>query len=194
MVERSQLKRLFSGPRSPRRSFDVEGAVGLGIVAAMKDGEPAARARPAAKSEPIAIVVHGGGKRSMDQGEDEAIGELSESYTCVIAHVGPGSARKTVYMDGIAADGWVVFETPPPWRPWPLPPAEDFLSRCFRCEKTLQGNDVFMYRGEKAFCSAECRCQQMVSEEQRETKPFDCFMSPCSAATPVFFAAGLAVA
>ncbi|CAI9774337.1 unnamed protein product [Fraxinus pennsylvanica] len=30
-----------------------------------------------------------------------------------------------------------------------------------------QGKDIYMYRGEKAFCSHECRCQEMFSEEMK---------------------------
>ncbi|THU53277.1 hypothetical protein C4D60_Mb10t12730 [Musa balbisiana] len=43
----------------------------------------------------------------------------------------------------------------------------DFLSNCFLCGKRLHGMDIFMYR-EKAFCSMECRYQQMVSDEYQE--------------------------
>ncbi|URE45786.1 hypothetical protein MUK42_15050 [Musa troglodytarum] len=43
----------------------------------------------------------------------------------------------------------------------------DFLSNCFLCGKRLHGMDIFMYR-EKAFCSVECRHQQMVSDDYQE--------------------------
>ncbi|KAG5067641.1 hypothetical protein HKD37_01G000015 [Glycine soja] len=32
-----------------------------------------------------------------------------------------------------------------------------FLNSCNLCDKHLHGVDIFIYRGEKAFCSAECR-------------------------------------
>lgn len=41
----------------------------------------------------------------------------------------------------------------------------DFLSCCYLCRKCLHGKDIYMYRGEKAFCSKECRYQQIVSDE-----------------------------
>ncbi|KAJ6815322.1 uncharacterized protein M6B38_135965 [Iris pallida] len=75
---------------------------------------------------------------------------------------------------------------------WILPMA-DFLSRCYLCRKNLHGEDIYMYRcvnfgsvcvvsgtyaflthrniacrGEKAFCSTECRYQQIVSDEFQE--------------------------
>ncbi|TQD89102.1 hypothetical protein C1H46_025329 [Malus baccata] len=44
--------------------------------------------------------------------------------------------------------------------------SESFLSFCDNCKKNLgQGKDIFMYRGEKAFCSRECRYQEMLLEE-----------------------------
>ncbi|KAD3068620.1 hypothetical protein E3N88_36500 [Mikania micrantha] len=40
---------------------------------------------------------------------------------------------------------------------------ESFLSFCHACKKNLEDDcDIFMYRGEKAFCCEECRCQEMV--------------------------------
>ncbi|MFX6573276.1 FCS-Like zinc finger protein, partial [Acinetobacter baumannii] len=44
----------------------------------------------------------------------------------------------------------------------------DFLSCCFMCKKMLHGLDIFMYRGEKAFCSADCRYRQMSIDEKKE--------------------------
>nr|KYP61362.1 hypothetical protein KK1_015849 [Cajanus cajan] len=37
----------------------------------------------------------------------------------------------------------------------PLTP--HFLTSCNLCDKHLHGVDIFIYRGEKAFCSAQCR-------------------------------------
>ncbi|XP_072984415.1 FCS-Like Zinc finger 13-like [Typha latifolia] len=45
---------------------------------------------------------------------------------------------------------------------------EDFLSYCCWCRKGLQGKDIYMYRGEKAFCSIECRFRQIVNDEYQE--------------------------
>ncbi|KAF0891288.1 hypothetical protein E2562_009464 [Oryza meyeriana var. granulata] len=44
-----------------------------------------------------------------------------------------------------------------------------FLNCCYCCHKKLDADmDVFVYKGEQAFCSAECRCRQMAREERRE--------------------------
>ncbi|CAL9063680.1 unnamed protein product [Musa banksii] len=41
----------------------------------------------------------------------------------------------------------------------------DFLGRCYWCGKRLHGEDICMYRGETAFCSAESRHRLIVSDE-----------------------------
>nr|ABK25262.1 unknown [Picea sitchensis] len=50
----------------------------------------------------------------------------------------------------------------------PLPPI-DFLDACYLCKKSLgPGRDIYMYRGDKAFCSVECRLKQMDMDEHNE--------------------------
>ncbi|KAJ1278119.1 hypothetical protein BS78_04G054900 [Paspalum vaginatum] len=167
-------------PRPPRRSFDA-GGVGLGIVAAMSQEACLTGA------EPIAI---GAAARRRARDDDE----LSESYTCVITHVA-GSVRKRVYVgfgDGNGG-GWLVEaagEAPAP--------ATDFLSRCCLCDKRLDGLDIYMLRGEKAFCSSECRCHQMLREDRAENcgsealRSTDYSVSPHSA--PMAFSPSVAAA
>ncbi|KAI5077151.1 hypothetical protein GOP47_0006975 [Adiantum capillus-veneris] len=44
-----------------------------------------------------------------------------------------------------------------------------FLDSCYLCKRLLgQGHDVFMYSGDKAFCSMECRYQQIVIDERKD--------------------------
>ncbi|KAG2313535.1 hypothetical protein Bca4012_028083 [Brassica carinata] len=51
--------------------------------------------------------------------------------------------------------------------------AGHFLRSCSLCERLLvPGRDIYMYRGDTAFCSSECRQQQMVQDERKEkSKP-----------------------
>uniref|UniRef100_A0A0E0JW74 FLZ-type domain-containing protein n=1 Tax=Oryza punctata TaxID=4537 RepID=A0A0E0JW74_ORYPU len=152
----------FLGPVSsseprPRRSFDGGATgVGLGIVAAMS------RACLTTEAEPIAI-----GAAARRRAREEA--ELSESYTCVITHVAgvdgaSSSVRKRVYFGfGDGGGGWHVEADEEE-----TAPAADFLSRCFLCDKRLDGLDIYMYRGEKAFCSSECRCHQMLMDDHAD--------------------------
>ncbi|KAI6706372.1 hypothetical protein NL676_009334 [Syzygium grande] len=44
-----------------------------------------------------------------------------------------------------------------------------FLQSCFLCNKPLGFNsDIFMYRGDTAFCSKECRQEQIEMDEAKE--------------------------
>jgi len=45
----------------------------------------------------------------------------------------------------------------------------DFLRTCGLCKRHLaSGRDIYMYRGDTAFCSLECREQQMKQDERKE--------------------------
>ncbi|KAF5811215.1 putative Zf-FLZ domain-containing protein [Helianthus annuus] len=87
--------------------------------------------------------------------------ELSEEYTRVITY---GSNPKTTHIfDNCVVDcccDFVIQADPDPKSAW-----ESFLSFCHTCKKNLEDDcDIFIYRGEKAFCSEECRCQEMALE------------------------------
>ncbi|KAI5056436.1 hypothetical protein GOP47_0028254 [Adiantum capillus-veneris] len=44
-----------------------------------------------------------------------------------------------------------------------------FLDICYLCSKLLgHGRDVYIYRGDRAFCSVECRHMQIMADERRE--------------------------
>ncbi|GLT36349.1 hypothetical protein SLA2020_107330 [Shorea laevis] len=84
--------------------------------------------------------------------------ELSEDYTCVILH-GP-NPKTTHIFDNCIVESYCVV---PPVKS--QPPPESFLSCCYTCKKNLEHkDDIYIYRGEKAFCSEECRYQEMVSD------------------------------
>ncbi|XP_050373086.1 FCS-Like Zinc finger 14-like [Argentina anserina] len=202
--------------KSPR-NFQ-EGVVGLGIVAAMTDLSRNIEASKSPKSSPIPIVSAAkpaanfrGGLAVEKQLQGVEVDELSESYTCVISHFGNNLTTKRVYFDdklsGVVNDASVcevrrgVFSASPMsvgevgadfW-------ASDFLSSCYLCKKQLHGLDIFMYRGEKAFCSTECRDKHIRSDNHKEKcrteaiKSLDyAVSSPCS--SPLVFSAGVVVA
>ncbi|KAL6962650.1 hypothetical protein U1Q18_037608 [Sarracenia purpurea var. burkii] len=57
-----------------------------------------------------------------------------------------------------------------------------FLRACFLCKRRLvPGRDIYMYRGDSAFCSLECRQQQMNLDERKEKC---CMASKKEAAAP----------
>ncbi|KAK8717302.1 hypothetical protein V6N13_044574 [Hibiscus sabdariffa] len=48
-----------------------------------------------------------------------------------------------------------------------------FLRSCCLCKRRLApGRDIYMYRGDTAFCSLECREQQMKQDERKERSNF----------------------
>ncbi|KAH7365799.1 hypothetical protein KP509_18G047100 [Ceratopteris richardii] len=50
------------------------------------------------------------------------------------------------------------------------PSYEDFMRACFYCGRRLGfGTDIYMYRGDRAFCSSECRYENILEEELRES-------------------------
>lgn len=198
-----------STAKSPR-SFqpNADGVVGLGIVAAMNHADQTKSGRaailavsPRSTTTPIPIAA-GGAKFG---GGPNLEAELSEGYTCVISHVGENLIRKREYFDGVFANESQVSSGPVAGvqghgseEAAMVFPTAEFLSSCNLCKKRLHGLDIFMYRGEKAFCSAECRCKQISMDERKERcvsggmKQLECSVSPCS--SPMQFFAGLAAA
>ncbi|KAG0491777.1 hypothetical protein HPP92_005175 [Vanilla planifolia] len=111
--------------------------------------------------------------------------ELSEDYTCIISH---GTNPKTTHIFGdcilksytieasdsntkkleeSGSSNWIIkcLEDSPTFG------SGNFLSFCFFCHKNLEdGKDIYMYRGEKAFCSCKCRDQLMLIEEKWESE------------------------
>ncbi|KAG9451975.1 hypothetical protein H6P81_004879 [Aristolochia fimbriata] len=94
--------------------------------------------------------------------------ELSEDYTCVISH-GP-NPKTTHIFDNCIVETCVGCrnnsETEKCY------PSRSFLSFCYACKKNLgEGKDIYM--GDKAFCSRECRYQEMLFEEEMEKSASD---------------------
>ncbi|CAI0388058.1 unnamed protein product [Linum tenue] len=165
-----------------------------------------------------------------DGGSDSVVDENDEVYTCVISHVGNDVVKKFVYygdkVSGLRDDAVTVFDVNPVaaaaagmfyasssplmmtagfggaaegWRNDFC--NQDFLASCFLCKKLLHGLDIFMYRGEKAFCSPECREKHIRDEDYREKnhrygeirkRPHECSLSPCS--SPQVYLAEVAAA
>ncbi|CAD6252825.1 unnamed protein product [Miscanthus lutarioriparius] len=48
----------------------------------------------------------------------------------------------------------------------PSIPSWSFLQRCFLCQRELtEGMDIYMYRGDRAFCSESCLCRHMTEDD-----------------------------
>ncbi|XP_022758258.1 protein MARD1-like [Durio zibethinus] len=81
--------------------------------------------------------------------------EMSEDYTCVISH-GPNPKTTHIFYNCIVESCCSVSDKP-------KSAPESFLSFCHTCKKNLEQEiDIYIYRGEKAFCSQECRHQEML--------------------------------
>ncbi|XP_028786853.1 FCS-Like Zinc finger 15-like [Neltuma alba] len=53
-----------------------------------------------------------------------------------------------------------------------------FLDQCCLCGKRLSpGNDIYMYKGDRAFCSVECRCQQIFMDEEESIQIENCSLA-----------------
>ncbi|KAK6147477.1 hypothetical protein DH2020_018389 [Rehmannia glutinosa] len=215
-----------SAHKSSRNFEEPNGVVGLGILAALNDdphhhhhhhqdpvfvnGTRTAVLAfpPKSSSNPIPILTNSVKKLSVEEME------LCEEYTCVMSRVGDNLIKKREYFE---ADFYGKSDGPKKVSVvtgnggfsetvsyFPVSGGgeiatfgvADFLNSCFLCKKMLHGLDIFMYRGEKAFCSAECRFSQISIDEQKEKchsgarKEYS--VSPC-AGTLQFFA-GVAAA
>ncbi|KAL4572034.1 hypothetical protein LXL04_018802 [Taraxacum kok-saghyz] len=86
--------------------------------------------------------------------------ELSEEYTKVISY-GSNPKITHIYDNCVVescCDTHVLHSDHDP-----KSPLESFLSFCYTCKKNFEvDSDIFMYRGEKGFCSEECRLQEMI--------------------------------
>ncbi|KAI3459259.1 hypothetical protein Pfo_015922 [Paulownia fortunei] len=55
-----------------------------------------------------------------------------------------------------------------------------FLDHCSLCkQKLLPGKDIYMYKGDRAFCSVECRCRQIFMDEEESTtsREYNCSLA-----------------
>ncbi|XP_076907884.1 FCS-Like Zinc finger 10-like [Bidens hawaiensis] len=99
--------------------------------------------------------------------------ELSEDYTCVRKH-GPNPKTTHIFGDCILERQENEFvakseeQEIKPYEAVDFYPSDDFLSFCYSCKKKLEGEDIYMYRGEKAFCSLDCRSEEILIEEEME--------------------------
>ncbi|GLU22179.1 hypothetical protein SLE2022_382720 [Rubroshorea leprosula] len=108
--------------------------------------------------------------------------ELSEDYTCIISH-GPNPKTTHIFCDCILEchneltnfdEEELGFRVEFP----PLPkfpegsttyPSDEFLSFCYSCKKKLEKDeDIYIFRGEKAFCSFDCHSEEIFALEEME--------------------------
>ncbi|XWS20321.1 hypothetical protein CRYUN_Cryun31cG0091300 [Craigia yunnanensis] len=108
--------------------------------------------------------------------------ELSEDYTCIISH-GPNPKTTHIFGDCIlechnneltnfdkkAESGTKVPQLSKSTETSTAYPSDEFLSFCYSSKKKLERDeDIYVYRGEKAFCSFDCHSVEMFAEEEME--------------------------
>lgn len=87
--------------------------------------------------------------------------QLSEDYTCVISH-GPNPTATHIFGSSVVETYCLSSEV----KKQKLLGPESFLSSCHTCKKSIEQNaDIYIYRGEKAFCSSDCRYQEILRDE-----------------------------
>ncbi|XP_052180461.1 FCS-Like Zinc finger 13-like [Diospyros lotus] len=186
----SPRSRLDSRTQSPRglKNYDL-GGVGLGILAVLHkcgdSGSGNLAKRPVLVQNTCRVIPIS----AKQQNSGASHGARLEDYTSVTRHE-PEKSYTRDYCDGSADQfygtrrsdetgfdrrskngGFPVFHISPPARTpekFPAGPASYFLSCCHLCQKKLHGKDIYMYRGEKGFCSKECRYKQIVMDERKE--------------------------
>ncbi|XP_037428693.1 FCS-Like Zinc finger 8-like isoform X1 [Triticum dicoccoides] len=120
---------------------------------------PARRFLPEVVSSPTARVFAAG----VAPGE----AAMSEDYTCVISR-GPNPRTRHIFDDCIVEScGDALVDKADSGPGGDAVPASGSLSSCHACRRQLAGhaNDTFIHRGGRAFCSDECRYQEMIFDE-----------------------------
>ncbi|XP_060188942.1 FCS-Like Zinc finger 13-like [Lycium barbarum] len=173
--------------QSPRGLKNIDfGGVGLAIVAALEksSGNKAVYNRNSNRSLPIPVISSSknSSTRYAPKFEETDMDSSFEEYTIVTCRAPGNKGYTKVYGDTSKCENKREFQTPArkcnrpsvfsisPARigDFPAYPDSDFLSSCHLCQKKLHGKDIYMYRGEKAFCSTECRYRQIVMDDHKE--------------------------
>ncbi|KAJ4883799.1 hypothetical protein Rs2_33892 [Raphanus sativus] len=181
---RSPLDLKFPSPVNSNRYGS--GGVGLGIVAALEESNTGIN-----RYDPVCFS----GRFRCPE-----IDLSEEEYTCVTSRDGP--TRVYYNEEGFElVENGSEFDDRRRQKPMVEPPVTkrqirreptEFLSSCCLCKKRLQGKDIYMYKGEMGFCSAECRSVQIMNDERNEqSKPqvqrkVDVLSSPYAAGEQAF--------
>lgn len=184
---RGPLDTKMQSPRGLKNYHDL-GGVGLKIVVALDNNKSCEVGREILPKHAVctsnlnrSVKNPNGFHKDYSSLNEIDMGSLEE-YTYVTCHV-PNKTFTKVYYDGGEGDvriqhdynfnnnvGVLRRSSQPQIliEPEPLFPTSNFLKSCHLCGKELQGKDIYMYRGEKGFCSTECRSNQIMMDERKE--------------------------
>ncbi|KAK2654900.1 hypothetical protein Ddye_014756 [Dipteronia dyeriana] len=160
---------------SSKTFYSAERTVGSSAPVVIDRGVQVENYSSGAKSSSLPAVPIGTGQGFVGSLSAREIA-LSEDYTCITCH-GPNPKTTHIFGDCILEGPPVIelanfdrqgVETPQVAKR-PTYPSDDFLRFCYLCYRKLErGADIYMYRGEKAFCSIECREVEILAEEEAE--------------------------
>ncbi|CAH2062984.1 unnamed protein product [Thlaspi arvense] len=113
--------------------------------------------------------AHGQGQHSPClQPKALAVSEIdqTEDYTRVTSH-GPNPTVTHIFDNSVFVEATPCSVTVPLLVPVETKQKDiHFLSYCYTCNKNLDHKqDIYIYRGEKGFCSSECRYQEMLLDQ-----------------------------
>ncbi|CAN8252469.1 unnamed protein product [Cochlearia groenlandica] len=182
------LPQIFQRKSSSKRIFQGDslgGSVGLGIVVASlensKSNHLIMRSGPnqTDRSEPVHQFLNQ--EESTDYDDEEMfVMDEEEDYTLVTCHHNGSCSTRVYDRDGFECLTSKVKEDKKKKKRLfvvdvgiesPKSSPDDqfhFLSSCYLCTKKLHGHDIFIYRGEKAFCSTECRSSHIANDEKKK--------------------------
>ncbi|KAH9615262.1 hypothetical protein KSS87_010189 [Heliosperma pusillum] len=172
---RSPLDCGMQSPRSPK-NYDQQGGVGLGIIVSLHNNNNKNNNTSKSRGEILAKYALCGQQLScnssplsMNITSSVNNNAKDEEFTYVTSYGTEKSMTTTrVYCD----QSMQVFSiSSSPARLFDdryCSSDNDFLSSCQLCQNTLHGKDIYMYKGEKAFCSEECRQRQIGIDERKE--------------------------
>ncbi|KAJ7523012.1 hypothetical protein O6H91_18G034500 [Diphasiastrum complanatum] len=151
-----------SGPR-PWQSREA-GAVGLGIVAALHatDAHMNNSVKDSRDRAPPAVLTHKpvNQNRLLPLANPHAHNKQQHHQHTEIQK--PRCSHRRASASSVKVASSIVS------------PGMHFLEVCCFCRRKLShGRDIYMYRGDKAFCSEECRHQQILIDERKEK----CFLT-----------------
>ncbi|XP_010419717.1 PREDICTED: uncharacterized protein LOC104705412 [Camelina sativa] len=174
------LSQPFAKALMPNVVFEIGHDV-IDVVELRKSGSVDAAGNSIVNNNACQVIEEAPGSLN---GRTESDIEISEDYTCVTQH-GPNPKTTHFYGDQVLEsvehnesnnrccrnkkESIFAIASPDLTTPVDVLPPSDFLSFCYGCNKKLGlGKEIYMYRGYKAFCSSECRSEEIYQDEELE--------------------------
>ncbi|KAJ4916162.1 hypothetical protein Rs2_01712 [Raphanus sativus] len=175
---RSPLDMRLPSPGTSSKRYD-DGGVGLGIVAALEKSGGVVRInrQEISSSRQNPVYYSGSGSNRSNpvhcarRNQFHAEIELSEEYTCVTSR--RDGVSKVYYRDdkfefrdnrSESDRNERRLDTSTAKKRDVLRDSQEFLSLCCLCKKKLGGKDIYMYKGDRGFCSKECRSVRIMED------------------------------